>query len=231
MRRATPYPRDSITVKSIQGAKLAQTARVTRFGVHRFEKQRGKPLRSTMTNNGKVVKNYWLARKSAVVGQNGRPRRKDIPPGDVLCFHCPAKCCQYIALPIDRPKTWEGFDTVRWFLLHERTAVFVDNGQWYLLVYLTCKALQPNGRCAIYENRPTVCRDYGTDVCEFEENAVYDQFFETAEQLEEYAEAILGPRSGGSIRGPQPGHEADKGLPPLALPVAGDSSGCVHREK
>jgi len=89
-------------------------------------------------------------------------------------------------------------------LLHERTAVFVDNGQWYLLVYLTCEGLQSDGRCAVYSNRPQVCRDYGTDICEFEENAVYDQFFEIAEQLEEYAEAILGPRSGGSIRSPRP---------------------------
>ncbi len=156
-----------------------------------------------MASNGKPIRNYWLTRTSAAV-RNGGLRRRDIPPGEVLCFHCPAKCCQYIALPIDRPRTWEGFDTVRWFLLHERTAVFVDNGQWYLLVYLTCKELRSDGRCGIYTRRPKICRDYETDICEFEENAVYDQFFETAEQLEEYAEAILGPRSGGSIRSPRP---------------------------
>ncbi|MGQ9504503.1 MAG: YkgJ family cysteine cluster protein [Thermogutta sp.] len=169
-----------------------------------------------------AVKNYWLTRKSAVV-KNGRPRRGEIPPGEVLCFHCPAKCCQYIALPIDRPRTWEGFDTVRWFLLHERTAVFVDNGQWYLLVYLTCKALRADGRCAIYPHRPPICRDYGTDVCEFEENAVYDQLFETPEQLEEYAEAILGPRSGGSIRTPCPGEDGthDSDLPLHSLVTDG----------
>lgn len=148
--------------------------------------------------------NYWLNRRQAPVRAAGRLRRKDIPEGENLCFYCPAKCCHYIALTIDRPKTWEEFDTVRWFLLHERTAVFVDNRQWYLLIYLTCNKLLPDGRCGIYPTRPKICRDYGTDICEFEENAVYDQFFELPEQLEEYAEALLGPREGGSLRSPRP---------------------------
>lgn len=155
-------------------------------------------------NSQNRQKNYWLTRRSAPVTGNGRLRRKDIPAGETLCFYCPSKCCHYIALTIDRPRTWEEFDTVRWFLLHERTAVFVDNGQWYLLVFLTCTKLQPDGRCGIYPIRPKICRDYDTDICEFEENAVYDQFFELPEQLEEYAEALLGPREGGSLRSPRP---------------------------
>jgi hypothetical protein len=36
-------------------------------------------------------------------------------------------------------------------------------------------------------------REYTTDDCEYEDDWVYDQYFETAEQVEEYMEAMLGP--------------------------------------
>ena len=36
-------------------------------------------------------------------------------------------------------------------------------------------------------------RDYTTVNCEYEDDWVYDQYFETAEQVEEYMDAVLGP--------------------------------------
>lgn len=135
--------------------------------------------------------NYWLSRNGA---RKPVRRRADFPAGTNLCLHCPAKCCHYIALHIDTPTTWDEFDTVRWFLLHEHTAVFVDGDTWYLMVYTTCRELRPDGLCGIYPTRPKICRDYSTDQCEFEENAVYDRLFEVPQQVEEYAEALLGPR-------------------------------------
>ncbi len=125
-----------------------------------------------------------------------KPRREDIPKGDSLCDHCTAKCCKYFALPIDKPTTFQDFEFMRWFLLHDRATVFTDEGSWYLLVHTTCKHLQPDHRCGIYETRPQICRDYSTDKCEYEDDWVYDHYLETAEQVWEYAEAVLGPAEG-----------------------------------
>ncbi|MGE0606309.1 MAG: YkgJ family cysteine cluster protein [Pirellulales bacterium] len=135
-----------------------------------------------------------------------KPRfsRSDLKPGECLCDHCSAKCCKYFALHIDKPKTRDDFDLVRWFILHDRATVFTENGVWYLLVYTDCKHLQPNNLCGIYETRPQICRDYSTDNCEFEDDSVYDQYFETSEQLAEYMDARFPPEKGQSIRGPQP---------------------------
>ena len=52
--------------------------------------------------------------------------------------------------------------------------------------------------------RPAICRSYTTDKCEYEADWVYDHYWETAEQVVEYAEAVLGPRRGGSFRSPKP---------------------------
>lgn len=93
---------------------------------------------------------------------------------------------------------------MRWFLFHQRAAVFVEEGDWYLLVYTQCKHLRSDNLCGTYETRPKVCRDYSTANCEYEDDWVYDQYFETSEQVEEYAEAVLGPREGRSIRSPRP---------------------------
>ncbi len=133
-----------------------------------------------------------------------RPRRDEIPQDAVLCEYCTAKCCRYFALPIDVPDKWKDFEYIRWYLLHGRATVFTDEGDWYLMVHTVCKHLQDDQRCGIYETRPDICRAYSIDNCEYEDDWTYEHYFETAEQIYEYAEAILPPRRGQSLRSRQP---------------------------
>jgi Fe-S-cluster containining protein len=121
-------------------------------------------------------------------------RRKDFSESANLCEHCTAKCCHYFALNIDAPVTRRDFDFIRWYLLHDRATVFVEGEDWYLLVYTTCKHLRDDHRCGIYETRPQICRDYTTDECEFEDDWCYDMYFESPEQIDEYADAMFGPQ-------------------------------------
>lgn len=65
-----------------------------------------------------------------------------------------------------------------------------------MMVYADCKHLQDDHRCGIYETRPQICRDYTTDNCEYEDDALYDMFFETPEQIWDYAQAVLPIRKG-----------------------------------
>lgn len=118
-------------------------------------------------------------------------KREDLKPGEVLCEHCTAKCCRYFALPIDTPESCDDFDHIRWYMLHGRVGVFVEDKTWYLVVYADCRHILPDYRCGIYEQRPSICRTYTTDECEYEDDAVYEKFFETPEQIWEYAEAVL----------------------------------------
>lgn len=121
-------------------------------------------------------------------------RREDLRPGEVLCAYCTAKCCRYFALPIDTPTTWEDFDHLRWYIMHGKSAIFVDDGTWYLLVYGDCKHLRADNFCGAYETRPQICRDYTTEKCEYDGDGCYDKFFEAPEQVWEYAEAVLPPK-------------------------------------
>ncbi|MBR5627203.1 MAG: YkgJ family cysteine cluster protein [Thermoguttaceae bacterium] len=134
----------------------------------------------------------------------GFPPRETIPE-DELCSYCTGKCCRYFALPIDTPENYKQFDFVRWYLLHDRASVFVEDGTWYLLVHTPCKYLDEKNRCGIYETRPQICREYTTKKCEYNNNFVYDQYFEVPEQVEEYANAVLGSRRGQPFRTPKPG--------------------------
>ena len=133
-------------------------------------------------------------------------KREDLKPGENLCEYCTAKCCRYFALPIETPRTRDDFDHIRWYMMHGDVSMFVDGGNWYLMVHADCKHLQDDYRCGIYDTRPGICRAYTTDECEYENDACYDQLFETPEQIEDYMEAILPPRK------KQPGE-------PIQLPV------------
>lgn len=133
-----------------------------------------------------------------------KPRRKDLGPGEILCSHCGAKCCRYFALPIDTPTERQDFEYIRWYLLHERATVFTEDDSWYLLVHNKCKLLGEDNLCGAYETRPGVCREYTTKKCEYEDDWVYDRYFETPEQVLQYTEAILKPRKGRDHRSPKP---------------------------
>jgi len=113
----------------------------------------------------------------------------DEPP----CHRCPAICCQYFALEIDKPKSKSDFDQIRWYLMHENTHVFVDEGAWYVQVWNRCQNLLPDHRCGIYETRPEICRGYGMDEeglvnCHAvaEEDEEYESVFKSPEQLEHF---------------------------------------------
>ena len=133
-----------------------------------------------------------------------KPLRDDVPSGDCLCDYCTARCCRYFALPIETPTEHADFDFIRWYLLHDRASMFVEDDTWYLLVHTVCKHLQSDNRCGIYQTRPQICRDYTTDRCEYDDDAVYDMYFETAEQVGEYMEARFPTTDPVSIRSPEP---------------------------
>ena len=138
------------------------------------------------------------------VSSETKPTRGELQPGEALCEHCTAKCCRYFALAIDTPATRKDFDYLRWYLMHERAAVFTEDETWYLLIHTPCRHLQADQRCGVYATRPQICRDYSTKDCEYDEHWVYQRYFETSEQLEEYVEAVLPRAPGQSIRTPQP---------------------------
>ena len=118
-----------------------------------------------------------------------RPNPDDGPP----CHMCTARCCKYFALEIDKPTSLEEFDHIRWYLMHEGIAVWVDDGDWYLEIRTVCKHLQPDNSCGIYENRPQVCREYGSDKdepCEyFTDHLKYDQYWDSDADFEVWYKA------------------------------------------
>lgn len=93
------------------------------------------------------------------------------------CSYCKGStCCTYLTQQIDTPRSIEDFDLLLWQISHVNTQVYKDEDGWFLLVNNTCRHLQPDGRCGIYERRPQVCRDHKNDDCEFEGPAGADDF-------------------------------------------------------
>ena len=127
-----------------------------------------------------------------------KPDPNDGPP----CHLCTARCCKYFALEIDTPNDAEDFDYIRWYLMHEHVVVWMDEGDWYLEIRTPCKNLLADNKCAVYDTRPQICREYGwpdeenPDVpCDyFNEGLDYDLFFDDAEKFGEWAKAELAKR-------------------------------------
>jgi uncharacterized protein len=70
------------------------------------------------------------------------------------CSRCiNSKCCTYTTEAIgEAPRSKSDFEHLLWQVSHEPVEIYQD----------------PGGACAIYDERPQICRDYDNDWCEFD---------------------------------------------------------------
>lgn len=104
------------------------------------------------------------------------------------CRECGGKCCGYVAIEIEPPKTKQAVDHMRWYLLHENVNVFEENRKnWYVEFRTPCVKQKRSGLCSYYEKRPRICREHGNEEGECEYFAPpYTQYFKTVESFETY---------------------------------------------
>jgi len=112
------------------------------------------------------------------------------------CQRCGGRCCRYFCFQIDAPESFRQFEDVRWFLFHKGTTIHVeDNGDWYISIANRCTALDADGRCRAYDDRPLICRKYDPADCDFSAgNYGYAMTFRTPAELEAHAREVLGPK-------------------------------------
>jgi hypothetical protein len=99
---------------------------------------------------------------------------------------CEARCCRYITTILPPPKRKVEFDELSWFLAHEGVSIYVQGRRWHLEVAVTCRYLRPDNLCAIYENRPSVCRDHEPEACEHSAAIEYALHFKTREEFDRW---------------------------------------------
>jgi len=107
------------------------------------------------------------------------------------CRECRGSCCRYIALEIDTPTCKSDYDKIRWYLLHRDVSVFVDHDSvWHIEFQTPCEAQDQENRCAIYSDRPKICRDYAVEegVCEYYDNP-FSLYFTGWSQFEQWLES------------------------------------------
>jgi hypothetical protein len=84
----------------------------------------------------------------------------------VPCTSC-GKCCTYVAVGINAPTTPRTATDVLWYLYHENVSVYRDNGgEWAVMFDARCRHLQDDLLCAVYADRPHICRAFDNTGCE-----------------------------------------------------------------
>lgn len=104
-----------------------------------------------------------------------------------LCKNC-TLCCDNIAVELRQPRGKEDFERMIWLILHENVKIYQDpEGKWNLEVSTKCKALNKEGLCDIYLERPDICSDYDQTNCDkYSKKPYYVQVFNTREDILEY---------------------------------------------
>jgi Fe-S-cluster containining protein len=112
---------------------------------------------------------------------------RGVPFAQSKCGTCVALCCRYIAVEVDGPDVPKDFDTLRWFLLHEHTQLFIEGRKWFLMFFTRCRELSAQNTCNIHPDRPSICREYSPTWCdrdEVERRTRLTHVFRTPEELD-----------------------------------------------
>ena len=107
------------------------------------------------------------------------------------CEDCGGTCCKYVALEIDKPTCKSDYDKIRWYLVHQNVNVFVDHDSiWHIEFRTPCESQDKKNRCTIYEDRPRICRDYGTEdgECEYYDSP-FQFYFSGRREFEKWLES------------------------------------------
>ncbi len=128
-----------------------------------------------------------MAKKDNRAGKAGKALKVTAENKCGLCVG--AKCCQYITLHIDTPRSMADFDTLLWQVSHRHIQFYKDCDGWFMLVVDSpCEHLTDSGQCGIYAARPVICRSYSNDECEFDSDAEegFELFFPDHASLDDY---------------------------------------------
>lgn len=105
------------------------------------------------------------------------------------CSYCPGtKCCQYITQQLDTPRKKVDFQLMLWQISHKNVEFYKDEDGWFLMFITPCEHVMNDGKCAIYQQRPDICRDYENDYCEYDASAEegFELYFKTYAELLTY---------------------------------------------
>lgn len=83
-----------------------------------------------------------------------------------LCTN--STCCTYVTQQIDTPRSKYDFEILLWQVSHKGVGAYKDEDGWFVMYDGDCAHLQIDGRCGIYQDRPTICRTHENDYCEYD---------------------------------------------------------------
>lgn len=81
------------------------------------------------------------------------------------CAKCGGKCCQQIFLPLSSTITSTmTADEIRWINLHKKMKCVIRGEVLCVRIDNPCGYVLKNGQCAIYKERPQVCRNFKCEI-------------------------------------------------------------------
>lgn len=105
-----------------------------------------------------------------------------------LCTN--STCCTYVTQQIDTPKSKYDFEILLWQVSHKGVGAYKDEDGWFVMYDAPCTHLELDGRCGIYDDRPTICRTHKNDFCEYDAPAEdgFELYFPDYSSLLAYCE-------------------------------------------
>jgi len=111
------------------------------------------------------------------VMDSARSGKFQVPLGN-RCKECPAACCRSLLVDYSPSEnlTLDELDYMRYALMREHVGFHFDGEEWFMAVDIPCPhivVVDGQHRCAIYEQRPGICREHSPQSCSEKVSLLY----------------------------------------------------------
>jgi Fe-S-cluster containining protein len=115
---------------------------------------------------------------------------EDYPEDLKKCLDCGAECCKSVAIELDDPEDLDDYMDLKWYLYHGFTVFQDHEGDWHVDIPHRCHNLLADNRCAVYRDRPPVCRDFEVRNCDNGDDEENKVTFEKPEDVDRHIEKL-----------------------------------------
>jgi Fe-S-cluster containining protein len=144
-------------------------------GRARRPRRKSEPQKPLNGKNGASPRRLPIVAEAAQAAQAAQRKQ-------VSCLNC-GLCCSYVAVEIDEPTTLKAATDILWYLYHQNICIYAEGDEWMVQIEARCQHYQDDHKCAIYETRPQICRDYDETNCEINAEDVGNVFYTPGEYL------------------------------------------------
>lgn len=110
----------------------------------------------------------------------------------ITCNNCDAPCCKNTFIKFGQVNSIMDLESIKWFVTRKNIRAYIYKNEWGIeILDSPCQFINENNNCSIYQNRPSICREYQIENCIKntkidDKKIIFDNIYQVDEYIKQY---------------------------------------------